>query len=83
MRELTKYSIEELSRLISRKEVSAAEVTQGYLDKIREKDGLIGAYITVTEEAALKKPRVPPKCWRILCRAIPPLRWSGLRKWTM
>ena len=55
MRELTKYSIEELSRLISRKEVSATEVTQGYLDKIREKDGLIGAYITVTEDAALKK----------------------------
>ena len=55
MRELTKYSITELSRLISRREVSAAEVTEGYLENIREKDGNIGAYITVTEDAARKK----------------------------
>ena len=39
MRELTKYSITELSRLISRREVSAAEVTEEYLENIREKDG--------------------------------------------
>ncbi len=55
MRELTKYSITELSRLISRREVSAAEVTEEYLENIREKDGHIGAYITVTEDAARKK----------------------------
>jgi aspartyl-tRNA(Asn)/glutamyl-tRNA(Gln) amidotransferase subunit A len=50
-----KRTITELSRMIRAKEISAAEVTKGYLARIAEVEGGIGAYITVLADDALKQ----------------------------
>ncbi|MBI5826591.1 MAG: Asp-tRNA(Asn)/Glu-tRNA(Gln) amidotransferase subunit GatA [Deltaproteobacteria bacterium] len=52
--ELTSLTIHELSERLSRKEVSAVEVTKAFLGRIGEVDGKTRAYITVTAEAALE-----------------------------
>ena len=46
-------SITELSEAIRGKEVSPVQVTRTYLDRIRQLDGTLGAFITVMEDAAL------------------------------
>jgi len=53
--ELYQYTIHELSKLIRQREVGVYELTRYYLDRIKEKDSEIGAYITITEEDALKR----------------------------
>ena len=53
--ELTKYSVSELSRMLSGKEVSSEDLTRAYLKNIEAKEPEIGAYITVTGEEALAK----------------------------
>ena len=53
--ELTKYSVSELSKMLSGKEVSSEELTRAYLQNIEAKEPEIGAYITVTGEEAIAK----------------------------
>jgi len=55
MSEITTLAITELAELLRAKELSSAEITKAYLDEIKAKDGIIGAYISVFEEAALRK----------------------------
>ncbi len=51
---ITKMTVKQLSDSIRARELSSVEVTRAYLDKIEEKDGEIGAYLTVTAEKALE-----------------------------
>ncbi len=46
-------TIAEQSRALARGELSSVELTQSYLDRIRQFDGDINSFITVTEELAL------------------------------
>ncbi len=52
---LYELTIGEAHGLLSRKEISAVELTRAVLARITEKDEKIGAYITVTEASALKQ----------------------------
>lgn len=47
-------NVRELAGALSAREVSAVEAAQSYLAVIKQKEPQIGAFITVTEEAALK-----------------------------
>lgn len=49
--------IQTLSEALRNKEISSYELTKEYLRNIKEKDGEINAYITITEEYALQKAR--------------------------
>ena len=50
--ELYEYSLEELSGMLARKEVSAVELTASVLRRIEAVDGRIGAYLEVDGEGA-------------------------------
>lgn len=50
--DLTKCSIKKLSSLLRKKEISATELTDIFLKRIKEKDGNINSYITVNEDMA-------------------------------
>ena len=50
---ITELSLRELTAALSRKEVSSREAAAAYLAAISEKEPQVGAYLTVTEEAAL------------------------------
>lgn len=50
---LTERSATELRELLTRGEVSAVELVQSSLDRIRSRDGEIGAFLGVDEEGAL------------------------------
>ena len=52
--ELCDKSILELRQMLDDKEVSSLELTQHYLSRINEHDGIIDSYITVCEEKALQ-----------------------------
>jgi aspartyl-tRNA(Asn)/glutamyl-tRNA(Gln) amidotransferase subunit A len=52
--ELTTTDAAELGRLLTAGEVTAADVTRAYLDRIAAEDGAIGAYLHVDAEAALR-----------------------------
>jgi len=54
MSELTTTDAAELGRLLTAGEVTAADVTRAYLDRIAAEDGAIGAYLHVDAEAALR-----------------------------
>lgn len=54
MADLTSYTIKELSKGYNNKEFSATEVTQAYIEKMKE-DSKYNAYITQTPEYALKQ----------------------------
>ena len=45
-------TVKELSQLIKEKKISSRELTDSYLDKIKEADSHIGAFITVSEDTA-------------------------------
>ena len=51
--EITKMTVKSLSDAIISREISSVEATRAYLDRIKEKDSDIGAYLTVTAEKAL------------------------------
>lgn len=51
--ELTRASAQELARLLGEGEVSAREVTQAHLDRIRTVDGEINAFLHVDDTGAL------------------------------
>ncbi|MGY1602897.1 Asp-tRNA(Asn)/Glu-tRNA(Gln) amidotransferase subunit GatA [Geodermatophilus sp. SYSU D00815] len=57
MSDLVRTDVAGLTRLLSSGEVSAAEVTQAYLDRIAAEDGRIGAYLFVDPDAALARAR--------------------------
>jgi len=52
---LYELTIHEAHDLLRRKEISAVDLTRSVLDRIREIDFRVGAYITVTEETALSQ----------------------------
>ena len=54
MSELTTTDAAELGRLLTAGEVTAADVTSAYLERIAAEDGAIGAYLHVDAEAALR-----------------------------
>lgn len=51
-------TIEELHDLLVSKEISATELTQATLDDIKAREEAINAFVTVAEEAPLRKPRL-------------------------
>ena len=51
--DLTQQTIGKLRQMLDSKEISAPELTQGYLDRIAKYDDTIQSYITVTAERAL------------------------------
>jgi amidase len=57
MSELHEYTALELHQLLQRREVSPVELAQHYLDRIERLDPAIGAFATVTPEAALERAR--------------------------
>lgn len=50
-----KKSISALSASLKKKEISSVELTQHFLDRIKQFDPSLNAFITVTEESALKQ----------------------------
>ncbi len=52
--ELDQLTVKELVERLKNKEVSAVELTEGYLDRIHKLDDVLGAFITVSEEEALQ-----------------------------
>ena len=52
---LTTTDVVELGRLLAQKEVSSAELTGAYLDRIAAQDGELGAYLHVDPDAALAR----------------------------
>ena len=50
---------------LAKKDFSSVELTQSVIDRVREKDGEIGAYLTFDEEGAIsaaKKSRCRTRC---------------------
>jgi len=54
MEDITNYTIEELKNKLSKKEISATELTKAYLDNIKKNNPELNAYISVTEDKALQ-----------------------------
>ncbi|MDE6103494.1 MAG: Asp-tRNA(Asn)/Glu-tRNA(Gln) amidotransferase subunit GatA, partial [Oscillospiraceae bacterium] len=52
--DITKLKIRDMRTLLDSGEISATELTQGYIDRINKYDGNVKSYITVTEEHALE-----------------------------
>lgn len=57
----TQFTIEKLRSMLDQKEISAVELTQGYLDRIAQYDNTIQSYITVTPELALEQAKAAQK----------------------
>lgn len=51
--DVTSLKIKEMREMLDKKEISAVELTGEYLSRIKEIDGKIDSFITVTEEKAL------------------------------
>lgn len=52
---ISRLTIHELHELLIKKEISSTELTKEHLDRIRRLDSNVKAYITVTDELALKQ----------------------------
>ena len=57
MSELHKLGVKAAAQGLAAKEFSSAELTQAVIDRVRERDGEIGAYLTFDEEGALAAAR--------------------------
>lgn len=57
-------SISGASELLSSRQLSAAELTNAYIKSIEERDGEIGAYITLCKEEAMKRAQLADKLIR-------------------
>lgn len=57
----TQFTIEKLRSMLDQKEISAVELTQGYLDRIAQYDNTIQSFITVTPELALEQAKAAQK----------------------
>lgn len=55
--DLAFYSIPELASLIKHRQLSAVELTEFFLQRIKKHDSILQATITITEEMALKQAR--------------------------
>jgi aspartyl-tRNA(Asn)/glutamyl-tRNA(Gln) amidotransferase subunit A len=55
--ELTKLTLAEAADKIRRREISAIELTQAYLERIEDLNKKLNCYITVTAEIALERAR--------------------------
>ncbi|WP_422468741.1 amidase, partial [Endozoicomonas sp. ALC013] len=55
-------TIAEQSRALASGEISSVELTQTYLDRIRQFDGDINSFITVTETLALEQAAAADQC---------------------
>lgn len=55
IKELYKLTIKEALDLLNKREITSVELTQACIDRIKEKDKEINAFITTTFEAALEK----------------------------
>ncbi|WP_206812187.1 Asp-tRNA(Asn)/Glu-tRNA(Gln) amidotransferase subunit GatA [Paradesulfitobacterium ferrireducens] len=53
--ELTAKSAAELHRLLENKEISASELTKAYLERINALEDKVKAFVTLTEDSALKQ----------------------------
>ncbi len=53
--ELYEYTVHELADMLEKNEITSYEITKAYLDRIREVDYKVNAYISVLEEEALEK----------------------------
>lgn len=56
--QLHTLTVHQLSQLLADKEVSSLELTQAYLERIRQKDHELQAFVTVTGEEALAQARL-------------------------
>ena len=70
--EITAKTVSQLSRLLAKKEVSAVEAVSAYIQRIQDLNGSLGAYITVTEKAALKQAEEVDRL-RAKGESLPPL----------
>ncbi len=52
---LSKLTVKKFNEGLLRKDFSALEMTQAYIDEIKESDGKIGAYLSLDEEGALRE----------------------------
>lgn len=52
--DITKLKIRDMRKMLDSGEISASELTQGYIERIKKYDGNVKSYITVTEENALE-----------------------------
>ncbi len=57
MESLPDLSIGELRRLLDRREISSQEIARGYLERIKEVDPRVRAYVTVTDDLAMTQAR--------------------------
>ena len=53
--EITELTVHELREKIEKGELSVTQITQAYINNIKEKEGDIQAFITILEDEALKK----------------------------
>ncbi len=60
--DITKLKIRDMRKLLDSKDISAAELTQSYIDRIEKYDGKLESYITVTKEKALSDAENAQKC---------------------
>ena len=54
---LHELGVRQAAEGLAKKEFSSVELTQSVIDRVREKDGEIGAYLTFDEESALAAAR--------------------------
>ena len=52
---ITDYTALELGKKIKSGDITVVEATRAFLDEIKAKDGVVNAYITVTEQEALER----------------------------
>ena len=55
MNDLISHTLSELQTLLSRREVSSTEVTSAYIERIRQVEPKVQAYLTVTEDIAMER----------------------------
>ena len=58
MNEIIKMTATELAAKIKNKELSSVEVTSAFINRIKEVDPKIKAYVTVCEDYALKQAKI-------------------------
>ena len=61
---ITDYTALELGKKIKSGDITVVEATRAFLDEIKAKDGVVNAYITVTEQEALERAEEGIGFWR-------------------
>ena len=57
--DLEGLTISEIAPLIRKKQISPLELTRRYLDRIKTLNPVLNAYLAMTEEGALQRPKKP------------------------